>query len=201
MEIYETVSHVEHPNFAELVCHFNCEDNILLYNRQSSLPTGFCHCQGGSNKIHITIMPYYRLGNIEDHPFDQTSLFSIIGQVIMASIEMFDEIGLVHNDLIPGNVVVEHDRHRFMEYTHNGDRYRIKLYGLRAIILDFGASAISRDDEYLVVRDLLIFINRLFRVKYLEPIEQFMDPKKPVKTFQQMIELSLQLNFVERVLI
>lgn len=195
MKIYEIINELKHPNFAELVCHFECSDNILQYNRQSSLPKGFC--QGGHNKVHITIMPYYRLGNLEDLDFSRDQLSSVIGQVIMGYVEMFDMIGLVHSDLIPGNVAVEFSESRSILYEYNDVQYRVDLKnGYRTVILDFGVSSIESSEEVLVVRDLILFINKLFLSKSIDfRIEQFSD--RNITTIQELLDLAIKLKFVE----
>ena len=97
----------------------------MLYNRQSSIPKGFC--RGGHNQVHLTIMPFYRLGTIDDLAVNQDQLASIIGQVIMASIEMYLLIGLVHADLIPSNVAIETDTSDKMLYLYLDNEYEIRL--------------------------------------------------------------------------
>lgn len=196
MEIYETVSKLNHPNFAQLVCHFSCADNIMLYNRQTTLPKGFC--TGGHNQVHLTIMPYYKLGTIDDFKLDQHQLASIIGQVILGYIEMYAEIGFIHNDLIPSNVSIETDDHISVVYNYDNEEYEVPLLGYRSIILDFGVASLENTEENLVVRDLILFIDKLFRVKSIDfKMEQFTDKK--LTTISDLLKLAEQLKFIKRV--
>lgn len=195
MKIYEMIDKIKHPNFAELVCHFACFDEIMLYNRQSTLPKGFC--QGGNNLVQITIMPYYRLGNIEDTRFNMRTVSSIIGQVVMASIEMFQLIGLIHSDLGPGNVVIEKTDYSTINYYYNDDQYTVGTHGLRAIILDFGVSSIDNTSESILVKELTVFINKLFLVQKIDASIASLSDGSRIQTISDLLALCEELGWVE----
>lgn len=192
MSIYEEIDAIKHPNFAELVCHFTCKDNIIVYNKQSSLPPGFC--QDGATKIHLTIMPYYNLGAIVDQPIELENIWPIIAQVVFGYIEMFNLIGFTHNDLIPNNVVIDDTSYNHIEYIVNDVTYRVQTNGYRAIILDFGVSSKSKNESF-VVRDLMLFITKLLRSNYPDILMKDLVSKQP-KTINDIIELMIDLKAV-----
>ena len=164
MDVYRIIDSANHPNFAKLICEFSCNDNIITYDQTSTLRKGFCN---GGEPIHLAVMPYYELGSTESTKLDLVNFNSIVGQVMLASIEMWYINGLVHNDLIPANVLL-------IENAEPKSYFKNRLtvgYGKYQIIIsDFGSSILSRDpsSQRFVVKDILVFIEQLSRVQRVD---------------------------------
>lgn len=148
------------------------------------------------------MFPYYEIGNIEDFKASPAILNSLLGQVILAYLQMFDKIGLIHRDLTPGNVVVDHIDYPRIFYQYSDIIYEVITHGYRAIIIDFGNSLIKMNDrkdrelEWRVGVELLYFIEQVCRIKKIHPDLINLIRSNKIKSIPDLLNTAIQFNLI-----
>ena len=116
--------------FVRYICKFSCKDDLNKYKHDDgSWNEGFCD-PNGKDKTNTIVMPYYKLGNIRQYPWnkDTFDIFKkLIKNVVKILIYTNKEIGFLHNDLHLDNIMI----------TNN----------CKVRIIDFELSTINEDDK------------------------------------------------------
>lgn len=144
-------------NFAKYLGFFSCNDNFNNYNVNKPLPKYFCKNNGTEN--YFLFMKYYDLGSITNYkPISIEQIISIINQIIASTILAFEQLGFIHGDLHPGNVLIKKTKKNFIKYKYNDKYFEIKTNGIEIIMFDFDRSNFSGNFG-LFINEILTFIN------------------------------------------
>lgn len=189
---------LHHPNIAVTICSFQCSDDIKLYTKEH-IPSGFCNGNlQSSDNYTIMINKYYELGNTKEFPLDTDTLISIMLQVSMTLIELHQSVGLVHNDLIPGNIFLDTTDREFITYM---DKLKVKTNGIIAVISDFGLSHIGVKSNIFtepgIIREIHVLMMLLTHYNSGSKLPFNLDRLIHITGFQELIKLFIEFKLIE----
>ena len=144
-------------NFAKYLGFFSCNDNFNNYNINKPLPKYFCKNNGTEN--YFLFMKYYDFGSILNYkPKSLNEIISIINQVIASSTLAFEQLGFIHGDLHPGNILIKKTKKDFIKYKYRDKYLEIKTNEIEIVIFDFDRSNFSNNFG-MFFSELSAFIN------------------------------------------
>lgn len=144
-------------NFAKYLGFFSCNDNFNNYNINKPLPKYFCKNNGTEN--YFLFMKYYDIGSVLNYkPKSLNDIISIINQVIASTTLAFEQLGFIHGDLHPGNILIKKTKKDFIKYKYNDKDLEIKTNGIEIVIFDFDRSNFTNNFG-MFFSELSAFIN------------------------------------------
>lgn len=144
-------------NFARYLGFFSCNDNFNNYNANKPLPKYFCKNNGTEN--YFLFMKYYDIGSILNYkPNSINQIISIINQTIASTVLAFENLGFVHGDLHPGNVLIKKTQKKNIKYKYNDIDLEIETNGIEIILFDFDRSNFSGNFG-MFLNEIMAFIN------------------------------------------
>jgi hypothetical protein len=218
------------PGFIIYLCYFSCNNNIEKIISNSSI----CAKEGdlGLAKLNqrvleamppqdllkILVMKEYLEGDIKHFDWDIKHfdwdknnfiiLLSLIKQIIASLYLAYEKIGFIHNDVHFGNFLIKKTKEETIKYSNLSQD--IKLYGYKAIIMDFENSLFDNVKEnynflYQSIEQIIFGIKWYLDINTnnLEPIKEYLSNHMKNNTkldINILLSLIDKLEFVDRTL-
>lgn len=140
----------QHPNkhIVQGICSFICNDMPVRWNKRIDKPTQFCNIKG--ENMLVMIQEYIMDGDLSNVPskFWTFEIWkTIVQQLTLAIIELFEEYGFVHGDWHFGNILLDKTENIEHEYNVLGKVWKVKTLGMSPVLTDFSRSSIIKKDD------------------------------------------------------
>ena len=129
-------------NVVRFICHFSCPFNLVEWSSPVKTPRAFCNPEDGKG-LNIILMEYisHDLANfLEEGEYGPDILESIIKQVGFSLMEIHFNRGISHNDVNRGNILLDIDKPKTIEYKIGALKASIDTLGHECVWLDFERS-------------------------------------------------------------
>lgn len=154
--------HSKVPGFGKYICYFSCNDDIRRY--RNILPSHICNGPGDS--MHTLLMEHIPDGDVKGIELQSDIVRSCFKQVILSLYCAHEKIGLIHQDMHVGNVLlkkVSAPDVRVYTIAETGEEITVPVIGYSTHIIDFEDCLFDLSytrDRYLQGQNLMRSIQR-----------------------------------------
>jgi hypothetical protein len=194
--IYEKLQNHDYFNIVPIYGFLTCKDDFKQL-KLKLMTDGICN-GNDTEKISLLIMKKI---NTDDINLNKNQLASIFFQIILTSLSLYSNTGIIHTDIKNNNYkVIKTNKEKEMycinnpkkdSHYHNKKDLLIKLHGVQVIIFDYDNSIIEKDHmkTHLFVRDIINTCKNFFSEYTIIPNDIYLKFDKELDIYESELKI------------
>jgi hypothetical protein len=203
--VHKIVQKLNHPYVDNDITHFECSKKAFEIDDGIPMDRIFDHTE--INMIQVYAMNYYPMGNIGNFRYQSYHVKdtdvkllhnSLIGQVILTIIDLYQKIGFITDCLNHGNILakVADTFNTCMQINYACNKYGVNLYGVQIAISVYDSGEIihnnNTDSGLSVICSLEWFLQRFLDLNEIYNLEKY----RSCETIQELLDVAIEYHWI-----